>query len=171
MGFHGVMERLTAVVAVATLPVGILTAVFVSLTAALAVFVVGWLLLVPVFGILSDGPGTTETERTTGLSSEQTAGESGEDGHEDAARDPIEELRERYASGEIDELELERRLDALLEMEDVDPDDERGIERVKETLDTGETDTEAGDQDRDTIGGPDSEGTAESTRETLTERE
>lgn len=167
MGFHGVMERLTAVVAVATLPVGILTAVFVNLTAALAVFVVGWLLLVPVFGILSDGPGTTET----GLSSEQAAGESGEDGHEDAARDPIEELRERYASGEIDELELERRLDALLEMEDVDPDDERGIERVKETLDTGETDTEAGDQDRDTIGDPDSEGTAESTRETLTERE
>ncbi|WP_290818594.1 SHOCT domain-containing protein [Halovivax sp.] len=94
---------LLPVVAVATLPIGLLTAVFFGVTYAFAVFVVGWLLLVPVLGVLSD---------------EFVDGESDEQHSQEPAEDPLETLRDRYARGEIDDLEFERRVERLIETED-----------------------------------------------------
>ncbi|MFP8889590.1 SHOCT domain-containing protein [Natrialbaceae archaeon A-CW2] len=120
-----VLEALAAFTAVATLPIGLLTILYVSLTAGLTVFVIGWLLLVPLFGIgheflfsADDSP----SERVTNASRQ-------------ASSDPIEELRNRYARGEIDEAELEARLDTLLEMEAVDIDGS-AVQRIKRTLET-----------------------------------
>ena len=48
------LEALPAVAAVGTLPIGILTAIFVGGQAAAVVFVVGWLLLVPLGGVIND---------------------------------------------------------------------------------------------------------------------
>jgi Predicted membrane protein (DUF2078). len=65
-------------------------------------------------------------------------------------RDPLETLRDRYARGDIDEAELERRLDALLETE---PDTETGTgtgteidtDRLSRTLNTNtDADTDTG---------------------------
>ncbi|WP_459191227.1 SHOCT domain-containing protein [Halosimplex sp. J119] len=39
---------------------------------------------------------------------------------DDAATDPVDELRQRYARGDIDDVEFEERLDRLLETEDVE---------------------------------------------------
>jgi len=97
------LEALAGVVAVGTLPVGILTAVFVGGIEALVVFVVGWLLVTPVLGIVA--------ETVAG-------GDAGESAHGETARDPLETLRDRYASGEIGEAEFERRVERLLETED-----------------------------------------------------
>jgi uncharacterized membrane protein len=66
------------------------------------VWVVGFAVVLPIFGILFDD----EAEETG------TAAESA------ATPDPLEELRRRYAEGEIDEAEFERRLERLLETED-----------------------------------------------------
>ena len=133
------LARLTPLFAVITLPLGILAAIFFGLTAALAVFVVGWLLLTPasaiLFGDPSPGPvwASDEVEELV----HERMKEKVRERTEESSADPLDELRTRYARGEIDELELERRLDSLLEMEDVDPADEESIERAKANLDTG----------------------------------
>jgi uncharacterized membrane protein len=105
---------LTAVVAVVTLPLGILTALFVGTEEAAVVFVVGWLLLVPLIAIVGD----------------ELAGAGEEDGEEPAG--PLEELKGRYARGEIDEAEFERRVDRLLETEEGDATAPRQRERERE---------------------------------------
>ncbi|WP_254864395.1 SHOCT domain-containing protein [Halovivax gelatinilyticus] len=111
---------LVAITAVATLPLGILAFVFSGWQLGLAVFVVGWLLLVPTFAILAGvlEESTSETDR-------QPA----------EREDPLETLRERYASGEIDETEFERRVDELLETdptESASKIDERTTDRELE---------------------------------------
>jgi len=99
-------EALARVVAVATLPAGILAAMFLGGQAAGAVFVVGWLLMVPVLGVLAG--------RADGR--EESVSASRDVGEED---DALQRLRERYAAGEIDETEFEHRVERLLETEDL----------------------------------------------------
>ncbi|MFC7057997.1 SHOCT domain-containing protein [Halovenus salina] len=134
----GLSARLTPLFAVVTLPLGILTALFVSLPAAVAVFVIGWLLLTPasavLFGPPEAGPAWADDEVSDVVEQEMAA--AMDDADTNTSTDPVEELRERYAQGEIDEVELERRLDALLETEDVTGDDTERIKRAVENLDT-----------------------------------
>lgn len=108
-------EELALVFAIVTLPVGILTGLFVGLTAAVAVFVVGWFLLTPVTMVLAEGS---------------------DDDEETASEDPLDRLRRRYADGEIGDAEFERQLETLLETEDVDPTAELEIEATIDRLDT-----------------------------------
>jgi hypothetical protein len=144
------LEQLTPLFAVVTLPAGILAALFFSLQAALAVFVVGWLLLVPASAVLFGADGPTdpeEVERWLDVAERVDSGSpdgSRAGGAADPEGEPIEKLRERYAAGEIDEVELERRLDALLDTEGIDRDDEAAIEDA-----IGRLDTEDGGTERD----------------------
>jgi hypothetical protein len=130
------LAKLTPLFAIVTLPLGILAAIFVSTTAAVVVFVVGWLLLTPATAVLS-GPSPWLDDDIENLVGERVNEARQEGSGERRSKDPVETLRERYARGEIDEVELERRLDALLETEAVDPDDEESIERAIDSLDTG----------------------------------
>jgi len=113
------MEALVGIVAVATLPLAALSAIFVGESAAAVVAIVGWLFLVPVLGILSDHVDLREYlgERRRGRPSEPAS----DDGEE--ADDALQRLRERYAAGEIGDAEFERRLERLLETEDIEVPD------------------------------------------------
>lgn len=79
--------------------------------------ILGFVVLLPLVGILGDrlpfvtADGDDATESTT---------PSDGIGEPDEPDDQIATLRERYARGEIDEAEFERRLEGLLETEDVD---------------------------------------------------
>ncbi|MFC7073263.1 SHOCT domain-containing protein [Halovenus rubra] len=134
---------LVPIFAVVTLPLGILAGLYVSLQAAVTVFVVGWFLLTPLAALLLGFMYTSSSQMSTNEELEQSRqtnekrqeAANGADGS-DSVADPVEKLRDRYARGEIDEVELERRLDTLIEMEDVDSTDKEVIERVADTLDT-----------------------------------
>ncbi len=111
------MEALVAVVAVATLPLTALAGIFLGEAAAATVAIVGWLFLVPVIAIVSDYVDVQEW-----LAGPSTA-EATADERDDAGDDALQRLRERYAAGEIDDVEFERRLERLLETEDVEAPD------------------------------------------------
>ena len=124
------LEALPAVAAVGTLPIGILTAIFVGGQAAAAVFVVGWLLLVPLGGVINEEILADESE------SEETTD----------AEDPVATLRERYAAGEIGDVEFERRLEEILATEDVEVPPEVDVEPADGD---GNGDGDAGDVERE----------------------
>jgi uncharacterized membrane protein len=129
---------LTPLFAVATLPVGILTALFVGPLAAAVVFVVGWLLLVPVTAILfggemMSGPMSEDFEQR--VEAEMEAAITGSATTDEPSEDPVEVLRQRYARGEISDHELERGLEALLETEGIDSEDTEDIEKTIDRLD------------------------------------
>ncbi|WP_248908368.1 SHOCT domain-containing protein [Halocatena marina] len=96
------LQSLGMIVAVVTLPLGILAVLFVGAKVGASVFIVGWLLLVPLLFIIDEellptvAAHDTQTDRTDSLSV----------------------LKERYARGELDDEAFERRVETLLETED-----------------------------------------------------
>jgi len=100
-----VPEELIGLIAVLTLPLGILAGWTVGFEAAAVVFVVGWLALVPGLGILREWLGSDDDLAAR-------AGAVTDD------EDPLETLRERYARGEIGDEEFERRLEELVATEE-----------------------------------------------------
>ena len=125
-------NRLTPLLAVVTLPAGILAAIELEVSAALVVFVVGWLLLVLV-SALAVGPNLAR-----GIEGEST----------DEGSDPLKTARRGYTSGEIDEMRLERRLATLLKTEAVNPADEEAVERTIERMETEPERSQVGGESR-----------------------
>ncbi len=85
--------------AVFTLPAGLLAALFLGLRIGLAVMIVGWLVLLPLFILI-------------GL---YVSGRSIQTVTERVEYDPVRELKRRYVSGEIDEEEFDRKLAMLVD--------------------------------------------------------
>lgn len=121
-----------AVVVFLTLGAAILAYVADGLILAALVLVLGWLVVLPLSAILT---------RAFDL---PTLGSRGDEQSEAASEEPVEAdgaldaLRRRYARGDIDEAEFERRVERLLETEDEaearralldDPELERETER------------------------------------------
>ena len=114
---------------------------------ALIALVVGWFLLTPLSAVLKEEVFDEELDEAANSVSNAAEVETDAD-------DPLERLRERYAAGEIDEAEFERRLDALIETEDADPETARDrLDRTPadgglDDLDMSDLD-EATDDERD----------------------
>lgn len=121
-------EAMVAIIAVGTLPVGILTALFFGIVPAAVVFVVGWLFLVPIVAILQDTVGEPDPVDDA-VSQAMADAISDRTGDSSGAEDPLEKLRERYAAGELDDVEFERKVERLLETEDIDVPDGVSIDR------------------------------------------
>ncbi|WP_435145797.1 SHOCT domain-containing protein [Halobaculum sp. P14] len=129
---HRLVEAAPGVIAVATVGFAALAGIFGGGGAGAAVAVVGWLLLTPLSAILGDVFVGNDSETAASLSRSRSQSQSDAVGAErDAeAADPVERLRERYAAGDIDDVEFEQRLDTLLETEDADAETAR--ERLRE---------------------------------------
>ncbi|QRV14586.1 SHOCT domain-containing protein [Haloterrigena salifodinae] len=86
--------------------------------------IVGWFVLTPILlfwgdevALLLEDDGPTDATRT---------------GEPAADSDPLEELKRRYAAGEIDDSEFERRLERLVAVDEL-PDDAIGASAPTET--------------------------------------
>lgn len=98
-------KRLLGLVAVLSFGLTALFAVL-SLEALVApTFVLGFFVLLPLIAILGDDLSIVQSE-------DQTVSTDG--------LSPVERLRERYAAGEIGEAEFERKLERLIETEDLE---------------------------------------------------
>jgi uncharacterized membrane protein len=82
-----------------------------------ATFVVGFLILLPLVALLGEDFPLVEPADATAESAATATATAGSESRED---DPVATLRRRYATGEIDETEFERRLDRLLETEELE---------------------------------------------------
>jgi len=104
-GSEDLRSRVGSVIGTATLVLG-LAALAAGFSWFWMVFIVGWVVATPVAQWLADH-----------YEAEAAADASGSD-HENSAA--LDELRDRYAQGDIDEAEFERRVERLLETESVD---------------------------------------------------
>jgi uncharacterized membrane protein len=139
------LESLTGVIAVGTLGVGVLSAVlgYGGLTAL--IFVVGWLLLLPLAGVLAENTAVQSfVGRSFGGRERASDSEAVED--DEAA---LKALKERYARGEIDEAEFEHRTALLLENESIDDVRDRVDREPARASDPRERDTNGADRERE----------------------
>ncbi|WP_158055461.1 SHOCT domain-containing protein [Halorussus halophilus] len=123
---HG---TLVAVLAVLSFGLTALAAVLGFGSLVPIIFVIGMFILVPLVAILGDSlPMVEEEYASKGTAVEQQSANTTQD-------DPLEELRSRYARGELSEDEFERRLERLLETEGMEvPESNR--ERSYEEFET-----------------------------------
>lgn len=92
-----------------------------------ATFVTGFLILLPLVAVLGSDCPLVEPE-------DAAEARTSADAAETTGRDPVATLKHRYAAGEIDEAEFERRLDRLLETDETAGRTENGGTR-RETAD------------------------------------
>jgi len=102
-------KQLLGVLSVLTFGLTALTAVLGLGALTPAIFVLGFFIVVPLVAILGDS-----------LPFVASGGEATDRGIDADAIDPVERLRTMYARGELSDEEFERRLERLIETEDVE---------------------------------------------------
>lgn len=129
-------EKLTASIPILTLGVGIL-AWYAEVPEFWLVFVVGWVVLTPLAGILfGDEEGELEEYAKEAAEAEISDAVTGEPSSQDA----LDTLRDRYARGELTEEQFEQKVERLLETETV--------EDARDRM-TGAGETDAGERTRE----------------------
>lgn len=98
--------------------------------------VLGFVVLLPLVGILGDRlpfvAAAAEEDTAESTIASGGIGEPGKPSESNEQDEQIATLRQRYARGEIDETEFERRLEALLTTEDIDAAQETDHEHASD---------------------------------------
>lgn len=108
-------EKSVAVAAILTLGLGLL-ALFLGIDRFWIIFVIGWVVVVPLLAILFEPETDEESDDEPSVHTDQ---------------DALETLRDRYARGELDDDEFERRVEKLVANESIEQVEER-VERERE---------------------------------------
>ncbi len=128
-------------IAVATFPLAAVALLVGGPVAGGAVLAFGWLLAVPLVAVLASWMGLLRRD------DEDAPGVAGQ---RDEEVDPLEALKDRYARGEIDDDEFERRVDRLVELDGVEvPDGLTGEALGDDTPETDELEGETDAEDRE----------------------
>ncbi|OYR39639.1 hypothetical protein DJ82_09060 [Halorubrum sp. Ib24] len=92
-----------------------LAALFLGFEWWLPLMLFGYVVVVPVVGMLFDGD--EEAERAEGPAVDRTTESDAVDEEPAGTRDALDRLRSRYAEGDLTDEQFERKLDRLLETE------------------------------------------------------
>jgi len=143
-GGDDLLETLPAVIAVATLGIGATTAILGLGQVTAIVFVVGWLFLTPLSAILGE---TAAVQNLVGSATGERANHSSttQSTDDEAA---LEALKRRYARGELDDAEFERRTAMLLENESIEDVRSRVEGTTREAEPAGGASRASADRDR-----------------------
>jgi uncharacterized membrane protein len=108
-------QDLAGIVSILTLGVGLL-ALFAGVEDFWMIFVIGWVVLTPLAGMLS-----AEDEDADADASDADPASTATTGADEVSpKDALETLRARYARGELTEEQFERKVERLLETETVE---------------------------------------------------
>ncbi|MFB6360564.1 MAG: SHOCT domain-containing protein [Halobacteriales archaeon] len=124
MRASGLLDELPGITAVTILGLGFIV-LGLGYSWFWVVWVAGFVSLVPITAILSEAIGEADTDEASPADEAEA----------------LEVLRERYAAGEIDDAEFERRLDALLGTETV--------EEARDRVDDGRSERGSADPERE----------------------
>jgi len=126
-------EKLTAATPILTIGLGLL-ALSLDVGWWWLVFALGWFVATPLVAVLFDTGRDAAVEEVVEEQVQRRVADAvgaGETGGPTDREDALDLLRERYAAGDIDEVEFERRVERLLETESVE-DAAAMLERERE---------------------------------------
>ncbi|WP_396610880.1 SHOCT domain-containing protein [Haloferax sp. S1W] len=105
-----------------------LSALFLGYDWWLPALLFGYIAVLPLVDLLTDGDSSSDADDESAWTDEQTSAAESDDQPDSTSQDALDTLRDRYARGELTDEQFERKLERLLETESMEDVEDRARE-------------------------------------------